>query len=97
MLEKSQIYHIVGEVVVILGVIYYFNKENQLVSGTPSPSDITYIWTSVGINREYGLYAIDGAIEGKKYGLTYSDDNHMLLKINDYSWLKDRFEEKYAY
>jgi hypothetical protein len=54
------------------------------------------IWTSVGMDREYGLYAIDGAIEGKKYGLTYSDDNYMLLKINDYSWLKDRFEEKYA-
>ena len=54
------------------------------------------IWTSVGTNREYGLYTIDGAIEGKKYGLTYSDNKDMLLKINDYSWLKDRFEEKYA-
>jgi len=29
MLEKSQIYHIVGEVVVILGVIYYFNTQNK--------------------------------------------------------------------
>jgi hypothetical protein len=54
------------------------------------------IWTSVGRDREYGLYAIDGAIEGKKYGLQYCNDRNMLLKINDYDYLKERFEEKYA-
>ena len=27
---------------------YYFDKNNQLVKGFPGPSDITYIWTSVG-------------------------------------------------
>jgi hypothetical protein len=27
---------------------YYFDKNNQLKAGIPGPSDITYIWTSVG-------------------------------------------------
>lgn len=27
---------------------YFFGKNNQLVSGIPGPSDITYIWASVG-------------------------------------------------
>lgn len=50
------------------------------------------IWCSEGIENKYGEYAIEGAIEGKKYGESNIGNLEALSKINDFDWLRDRFE-----
>jgi|LakMenE01Jun11ns_1017448.scaffolds.fasta_scaffold9841145_2 hypothetical protein len=50
------------------------------------------IWCTEGIENKYGEYAIDGAIEGKKYGENNIGNLQALSKINDFDWLKDKFE-----
>jgi hypothetical protein len=52
------------------------------------------IWTTVGSDRKYGEYALAGAMEGKNYGITHSNDIEQLMKINDFNWLKERFQNK---
>ena len=49
------------------------------------------IWTSVGSERKYGEYAILGAKAGKAYGEKHSGDIEALRKINDFDWLKEKF------
>jgi len=49
------------------------------------------IWTSVGTERKYGEYAILGAKAGKAYGEKHSGDIEALRKINDFDWLKEKF------
>jgi hypothetical protein len=51
------------------------------------------IWCTVGRDRDYGIYALAGAIEGRKYGMHNSNNKEKLLKINDYNWLKEKFME----
>jgi len=50
------------------------------------------IWTTVGIDRKYGKDAISGANAGKNYGIKHSNDIEQLLKINDYKWLREYYE-----
>ncbi len=50
------------------------------------------IWCTEGIENKYGEYAIDGAIEGKKYGESNIGNLQALSKINDFDWLKEKFE-----
>jgi hypothetical protein len=51
------------------------------------------IWCTEGRDRDYGIYALAGAIEGRKYGMHNSNSKEKLLKINDYNWLKEKFME----
>jgi len=50
------------------------------------------IWCTVGENRQYGKYAIAGAVAGAEYGSLNQDNLIALKKINDFDWLKDRFD-----
>lgn len=52
------------------------------------------IWSTVGQEREFGSYAIAGAIAGKEYGSNNKDNPEALYKINDFDWLEDRFNEQ---
>lgn len=54
------------------------------------------IWCSVGKDRPFGQYVIDGANDGRKYGVENRDDKDKLKLINDFQWLKDQFEKKYG-
>ena len=49
-------------------------------------------WTTVG-NGRYSEYALDGARAGMEFGLSSSDN---LQLINDFSWLKEQFDEQYS-
>ena len=49
-------------------------------------------WKIKGLDRPYGEYAIQGAKEGEEYGKFYSGNLEALSKINDFGWLKERFE-----
>lgn len=54
------------------------------------------IWTSIGKDKEFGDYAIKGALAGKYFGERFKNNHEELLKINDFDWLENEFikEEK---
>jgi hypothetical protein len=49
------------------------------------------VWCTVGKEREFGEYAIKGAIAGRSYGQENKNDIAALKLINDFSWLKNKF------
>jgi hypothetical protein len=51
------------------------------------------IWCTVGADRLYGEYAIAGAKLGREYGKKYKDSPQDLRRINDFDWLKEKFDE----
>jgi hypothetical protein len=53
-------------------------------------------WCSLGKDREFGEYAIDGALAGKKFGMKNRNKLNELKKINDFDWLQKQFEVKYG-
>jgi hypothetical protein len=51
------------------------------------------IWCTKGSSKPYGEWTIAGALEGKKFGEKYISSKEILQRINDYTWLKERFDE----
>ena len=49
-----------------------------------------HTWTTVGMDRPVGEFAIKGAIAGSEYGLSNGAD---LRLINDFNWLYEQFVE----
>tara|TARA_Y100001954_G_C15804325_1_gene601838 strand:+ start:521 stop:1852 length:1332 start_codon:yes stop_codon:yes gene_type:complete len=49
------------------------------------------IWSSVGKDKPYGEYAIKGAKEGTMYGIANKGNIDALKKINDFDWLREKF------
>ena len=49
------------------------------------------IWCTVGAERSYGEYAIAGAKAGRAYGYENADNIENLKLINDFNWLKEKF------
>jgi len=52
-------------------------------------------WCTKGATRTYGEYALAGARAGAMYGASNSNDIDALKLINDFNWLKTKFEEAY--
>lgn len=52
------------------------------------------IWCTVGEDRLYGKYAINGAKAGTAYGLANQGDIEALKKINDFDWLEEQFDAR---
>ena len=52
-----------------------------------------HVWCTVGINRKYGEYAINGAIAGREFGIKNSNNLTELSKINDWEWLTSEFNK----
>lgn len=50
------------------------------------------IWTTVGHDKEYGEFAIQGACAGKQYGIENNNDPDKLKMINNFEWLKAQFD-----
>lgn len=50
------------------------------------------IWCNVGTDKLYGKECINGANEGRVYGEENKDKPEALGMINDFGWLKRRFE-----
>ena len=50
-------------------------------------------WCTIGADKPFGEYAIMGAIAGRKYGKANKKKPAALAKINDFDWLKTRFEK----
>ena len=51
-----------------------------------------HIWQTVGKDRPYGEFALRGAREGAAYGMANQGNTEALKKINDFDWLKERFD-----
>jgi hypothetical protein len=49
-------------------------------------------WCTIGYDRPYGSYAIKGALAGKAYALVNFENTDKLKLINDFEWLKQRFD-----
>ncbi len=49
------------------------------------------VWCTRGIDRPFGREAIEGAVQGKQYGLENKDNDEALKMINDFDWLRERF------
>lgn len=49
---------------------------------------------NVWCNESNDEYAKDGAVKGKEYGLKYRTDLQRLMKINDFEWLRNEFENR---
>ncbi len=52
------------------------------------------IWCNIGDDRPFGEYAIEGAIAGRLYGELNKGNLEALAKINDFDWLKNKFDER---
>ena len=50
-----------------------------------------HTWCTVGIDRPFGEYAIKGAKAGAAYGARNKDNIDNLKEINDFEWLKEKF------
>jgi CYTH domain-containing protein len=50
-------------------------------------------WCTVGAGSTFGKYALDGAKQGAMYGARNQHNREALKKINDFDWLKERFNE----
>jgi hypothetical protein len=53
-------------------------------------------WCTTGNDREFGDYAIAGALAGRKFGMKNRGNINELKKINDFDWLQKQFEVKYG-
>jgi hypothetical protein len=51
-------------------------------------------WCNVGTNARFGIEAITGANQGKKFGEQHKDNPAELERINDFEWLKEYFEDR---
>ena len=49
------------------------------------------IWCNQGVNRPFGIDAIKGAKEGRKFGEENKNNVAELQKIKDFDWLYERF------
>ena len=54
------------------------------------------VWCTVGEDKPFGKYALEGATAGKKDGEDNKSNLEALKKINDFDWLKSRYTEIYG-
>ena len=50
------------------------------------------IWCTTGHDAQFGEHAIAGAKAGRQYGLENKNNLEELRKINDFDWLKEKFD-----
>jgi hypothetical protein len=55
------------------------------------------VWTTIGADRPYGEYALDGAAAGRSYGERHFEDLDKLKLINNYDWMTHEFNEFYKH
>jgi hypothetical protein len=52
-----------------------------------------HTWCTIGEDRPFGSYAIQGAKAGAAYGARNRGNAEALKQINDFDWLKEKFNE----
>lgn len=51
------------------------------------------VWCSVGAERPYGKFALDGALSGKLFGWQWGKIPSQMAKINDFEYLKEIYDK----
>jgi hypothetical protein len=51
------------------------------------------VWCSVGKDKQFGEYAIAGAMAGRRFGEIHRGNLDELKKINNFAWLEEKFNE----
>ncbi len=75
-----------------------FRECSKLASQTISRQDSAEsierldVWCNIATG-DYAEYAIEGAIQGRKYGEQNRGNVEAIKKINDFEWLKNKFDE----
>jgi len=54
-----------------------------------------HTWCTVGVDRPYGNYALAGAKAGAVYGFQNQTNIVALKMINNFSWLKEKFDDTF--
>lgn len=54
------------------------------------------VWCTVGADKPFGKYAVEGAQQGKEYGAKNKGNVDALKKINDFDWLREQFDARYS-
>ena len=49
------------------------------------------VWCELNNDVPYGFYAYSGALAGRNYGEKNASDKEALIRINDFTWLEDRW------
>jgi hypothetical protein len=52
-------------------------------------------WCSKGADATFGKWSLLGAREGRAFGNDHYENQEMLLKINDYQWLSQLFDQRH--
>jgi hypothetical protein len=67
---------------------------NQIISGKSSDETIErlHVWTTHCGSHKYATACLTGAIAGKKYSKENANDINSLRLINDFNWLRTKFE-----
>lgn len=50
------------------------------------------VWCTVGKEKSYGKYALEGAMSGKLYGTQWGQNSLQMKKINDFDYLKSVYD-----
>jgi len=53
------------------------------------------VWCNQGVNRPFGIDAIKGAKQGRRFGEENKNNPAELQKINDFEWLLEKFHAKH--
>lgn len=53
-------------------------------------------WMRFYPDKQFAKEAADGALDGKEYGTKYKDNPKALRKINDFNWLREKFNGRYS-
>lgn len=54
------------------------------------------VWMSKGLDKPFGNYCIEGAKDGYQWGNENRNNVTELFRINDFEWLKERFNKRYG-
>lgn len=55
-----------------------------------------YDWMYKGADQQYGKFSIEGAVAGNTFAKDNKDNESMLLKINDFEFLKQEYDRLYS-
>lgn len=54
------------------------------------------VWMSKGLDKPFGNFCIEGAKDGYQWGNENRNNVTELFRINDFEWLKERFNKRYG-
>lgn len=65
---------------------------NLINNSDPRTENRLRVWMSIGEDVKNGVHCLLGARQGTLFALKNQNDVEMLAKINDFDWLRERFE-----